>query len=95
MVFLVYYIPNCEKSLNTGIGIVDGLKALYVGTFLHSKLGSGHLLHGMQGGHFETSNFSSHFVIISGHFGHTGGTTSDFKMYKSSCPEGIKLLGMP
>ena len=28
-------------------------------------------------------------IIGSGHLGHTGGTTCDFKIYRSSCPAGI------
>lgn len=54
---------------------------LYIGTFLHSKLGLGHLAHGGQGGGF--SHLPQVF-ITSGHFGHTGGTISDFKILSES-----------
>jgi hypothetical protein len=63
-----------------------------LGTFLQSNLGSGHLAQGGQGG----GGLSSlHFRIGGGQAGQTGGTTSDFNMYKSSFPGGIIFLGIP
>jgi hypothetical protein len=60
---------------------------------LHSKLGSGHLPHGGHGAH------ESVLLLIhgtgEGHAGHTGGTISDFNIYKSSSPGGILLDGIP
>jgi len=58
---------------------------------LHSKLGSGHLAHAGHGGHFSVRGQADDV----GHAGHTGGTTSDFKMYKSSWPGGIMRAGIP
>jgi len=63
-----------------------------LGTFLQSNLGSGHLAHGGQGG---GGLLSLHFSMGCGQAGQTGGTTSDFKMYKSSFPGGIIDLGIP
>jgi hypothetical protein len=58
---------------------------------LHSKAGSGHLAQGGQGLH----GFSRGQTEGEGQTGQTGGTISDFKMYKSFCPEGISLEGTP
>jgi hypothetical protein len=58
---------------------------------LHSKDGSGHLAHAGQGGHCSCLGI----VDAAGHAGHTGGTISDFKIYKSSFPGGIIFFGMP
>ena len=60
---------------------------------MHSKLGSGHLAHGGHGAH-ESVLFLIH-EMGDGHAGHTGGTISDFNIYKSSCPKGILLAGIP
>jgi hypothetical protein len=54
-------------------------------------LGSGHLAQAGQGGHFL---FSPEFAPDT-QMGHTGGTTSVFKIYMSSCPGCIALFGMP
>ena len=47
---------------------------------MHLNAGSGHLPHGGHGGHLL---FTLGQTLISGHFGHTGGTIVDFKIYKS------------
>ena len=60
-----------------------------------SKAGSGQRAHGGQGGHLVASKLSEDWTIGSGHFGHTGGTTWDFNIYKSSSPEGIWERGIP
>jgi len=49
---------------------------------------------GGQAPHLVSSNLGSGQTRF-GHTGHTGGTTSDFKMYRSSCPVGICDLGTP
>ena len=54
---------------------------LYTGTFLHSKLGSGHLAHGGHGGGFS---HLPHVFTTSGHLGHTGGTICDFNILSES-----------
>jgi hypothetical protein len=48
--------------------------------------GSGHLWHAGQGG--QGSSLGQR-EVEDGQAGQTGGTTCDFKMYKSSCPVGI------
>ena len=58
---------------------------------MHSKLGSGHLAHAGHGGHFSVRGHAAD----DGQAGQTGGTTSDFKIYKSSCPGGIIRPGIP
>ena len=60
---------------------------------MQSKAGSGQRAQGGQGGHLLASKLSGH--IGSGHRGHTGGTTCDFNIYKSSSPGGIWDLGIP
>jgi hypothetical protein len=65
-----------------------------LGTFLHSKLGSGHLAQAGHGGHFSFLPVVGHTDAV-GHAGHTGGTISDFNIYKSSWPRGIMFLGIP
>ena len=67
---------------------------------MHSKDGSGHLAHAGQGGHFEALSGSLLLLLLdeelyAGQAGHTGGTTWDFKIYKSSWPDGIWLAGIP
>ena len=49
---------------------------------MHSKAGSGHLAHGGQGGAWVLQ--SPQFKV--GQAGQTGGTISDFNIYKSSSP---------
>ena len=56
-----------------------------MGTFLHSKAGSGHLSQAGQGGHDSFLGQEAD----AGHAGHTGGTTSDLRIYKSCYPDGI------
>ena len=51
------------------------------------KAGSGHRAHAGQGGHA----FWRGQLAASGHFGHTGGTMLDFKIYKPSSPRAISL----
>ena len=58
---------------------------------MHSNDGSGHLAQAGQGGHFSCLGHADD----TGHTGQTGGTISDFKMYKSSCPGGIWLFEIP
>jgi hypothetical protein len=69
---------------------------------LQSKAGSGQRAQDGQGGHFslledEEDSLFPHVGHVGqdGQAGHTGGTTWDFKMYKSSCPSGIILFGIP
>ena len=81
-------MPNPEKSVKTGTGMVFELNALYVGLLTHSNGGNSHLPHGLQGGHFVASKLSEH-LTTGLHLGHTGGTICDFSIYKSSSPEGI------
>tara|TARA_B110000046_G_scaffold25175_1_gene24533 strand:+ start:5644 stop:5850 length:207 start_codon:yes stop_codon:yes gene_type:complete len=58
---------------------------------LQVNAGSGHLAHGGQAG----QGFSRGHVAWSGHFGHTGGTISDFKIYKSSLPSCMSDFAIP
>ena len=58
---------------------------------MHSKDGSGHLAHAGQGGQGSCLGQAADV----GQAGQTGGTTSDFSIYKSSWPFGIWLLGTP
>tara|TARA_B110000967_G_C18631557_1_gene433896 strand:+ start:175 stop:528 length:354 start_codon:yes stop_codon:yes gene_type:complete len=58
---------------------------------LHSNAGSGHLAQGGQGLHA----FSRGQTEAEGQTGQTGGTISDFRIYKSFCPAGILLEDMP
>ena len=58
---------------------------------MHSKAGSGHLAQGGQG----EQGLDLGQVLESGHLGQTGGTISDFKIYKSSSPSAICDLGIP
>jgi hypothetical protein len=58
---------------------------------LHSKEGSGHLAHAGQGGHGSCRGHTED----EGQAGQTGGTTSDFNIYKSSWPGGIADAGTP
>ena len=55
------------------------------------KAGSGHLAHGGHAGH----GLARGHTAESGHLGHTGGTISDFNMYKSSSPSGISCFFTP
>ena len=70
---------------------------------MQSNAGSGQRAQGGQGGHLaepepedpeepeepDPEPEEEELIIGSGHLGHTGGTTCDFKIYRSSCPEGI------
>ena len=62
---------------------------------MQSNAGSGHLAQGGQGGTLLRSVLSLLWTIGSGHLGHTGGTTCDFRIYKSSWPGGIWLALIP
>ncbi len=87
-------MPNPLKSVRKGTGIVSGLNALYVGTFLHSNGGNSHLPHGLHGGHLVASKLSEH-LTTGVHLGHIGGTICDLSIYKSSSPGGIFERGIP
>ena len=76
------YIPNWLKSAITGLGKYWSLELEQFGTFLHSNAGSGHLAHGGHGGHGSCLGHA----VAGGQAGQTGGTISDFKIYKSSVP---------
>ena len=58
---------------------------------MHLKAGSGHLAQGGHGG----QGFGLGHAATSGHLGQTGGTTSDFRIYKSSSPSGISSALTP
>ena len=58
---------------------------------MHSNAGSGHLAHAGQGGQGSCLGQAADV----GHAGQTGGTTSDFNIYKSSFPGGIWFFETP
>ena len=62
---------------------------------MHSNAGSGHRAHGGQGGHFLLSLLEELPQFTLGQAGQMGGTISDLRIYKSSCPFGILFLGIP
>ena len=71
-----------------------------MGTFWQVNAGSGQRPQGGQAGQLDVSVLDDDDVVGgattgAGQLGQTGGTTDDFKMYKSSSPGGIIDCGIP
>ena len=75
MLYYDTYIAKVLKSFKIGIGKAARLVEK-LGTFLHSKAGSGQRAHGGHGGH----GFSRGHTLPLGHAGQTGGTISLLRM---------------